>query len=89
MTSTDQDLYEIRIEGELDPSWSEWFDDLQVTNTVEGHAILHGPLPDQAALYAVLIKVQNLGLTLLSVNRAVGGEVRAAAEVPGLRRGAK
>ncbi len=60
--------YEIHLQGELDPSWSRWFDDMKITNTPDGQAILEGLLPDQAALYGVLIKVQNLGLCLLSLS---------------------
>ncbi len=66
-----QPHYEIRIEGELDPSWSTWFGDLRVVSTGDGQSVLSGPLPDQAALYGILIKIRNLGISLVSVNRVV------------------
>jgi hypothetical protein len=35
--------------------------------------LLSGPLPDQAALYGLLKKARDLGLTLVSVNRTEQG----------------
>ncbi|HYO15243.1 MAG TPA: hypothetical protein VE685_18760 [Thermoanaerobaculia bacterium] len=39
------------------------------TNPCGGETILFGHLPDQAALQGVLRKIQELGLTLISVQR--------------------
>ncbi len=62
-------IYEIRVLGCLDSSWSEWFEGLAVTVKANGEMVLRGSLPDQAALFGVLIKVRDLGLPLLAVNR--------------------
>ncbi len=59
--------YQIRVRGQLDPTWSAWFDGLTVTHEPSGDTVFAGPLPDQAALYGVLEKARNLNLTLLSV----------------------
>ena len=56
----------IRIKGHLDSSWHTWFDDLEMVQEVEGTTRLRGQLPDQAALYGVLLTIRRLGLTLLS-----------------------
>jgi len=61
--------YRIRIRGHLDPAWSTMFDGLTITNVECGEALIHGPIVDQAALYGVLIKVRDLGLTLIGVCR--------------------
>ena len=61
-------IYQIRISGLLDPSWSDWFDGLAITNVTDEVTILAGPLPDQAALHGVLNKIRDLGLILLSVS---------------------
>ena len=45
---------EIRVQGHLDSSWSEWFDGMTITNVENGEAILSGPVVDQAALQGVL-----------------------------------
>jgi hypothetical protein len=60
--------YQITIKGHLDSHWSTWFDNMTITNEANGDAVLHGLLPDQAALYGVLIKIRDLGLPLLAVS---------------------
>jgi len=60
-------VYEIRVKGQIDPSWSAWFDGLQITNEPNGEALLSGYIADQAALHGVLAKVRDLNLQLLSV----------------------
>jgi hypothetical protein len=59
--------YQIRVQGHLDPSWQEWFEDLQIKPEDAGTSLLSGPLKDQAALYGVLLKMRRLNLTLLSL----------------------
>ncbi len=60
--------YDIVLMDELDDGWQAWFDGLTVRRTEAGQTILSGPIRDQAALYGVLKKINNLGLTLISVN---------------------
>ena len=57
----------IRIKEHLDPSWQQWLDNLEVVHEVKGTTLLIGLLPDQAALYGVLLTIRRLGLSLLSV----------------------
>jgi hypothetical protein len=59
--------YVIRVKGHLDPFWQEWFDHLVITHQSDGTTLLSGPIRDQAALYGLLIKMRDLGLTLLSL----------------------
>lgn len=61
--------YQITIEGQLDPRWQVRFEGLTLTHSATGQTLLSGPLPDQAALYGVLKKINNLGLTLVAVQR--------------------
>jgi hypothetical protein len=61
--------YEIRVQGHLDQGRSEWFDGLTITYDVDDNTVLRGPLTDEAALHGVLIKVRDLALPLLAVNR--------------------
>lgn len=63
-------IYEIRVEGQLDPLWADWFDGLALTNLVEeGQAVLHGPIRDQAALHGVLTRIRDLNLTIISIKQ--------------------
>lgn len=57
----------IRMTWHLDPSWQAWFEDLQIAHETEGTTLLIGQLPDQAALYGVLLTIRRLGLRLLTV----------------------
>jgi hypothetical protein len=65
--------YTIEVQGWLDESWSDWFDDMDVVPKVsaEGTTItkLTGIVVDQAALLGLLRRLHNLHLRLLSVNR--------------------
>lgn len=63
-------FYRIGVKGQLESSWSEWFDGLTLTPCENGQMVISGLIEDQAALYGVLLKLRNLGLPLLSVNRS-------------------
>lgn len=61
-------FYEIRVRGHLSgEQWAEWFDDLTMA-TAGGETTLRGVLPDHAALYALLARLRDLAIPLLSVN---------------------
>lgn len=62
------DRYEIRLEGQLDQRWSDWFEGFALTNENDGTTTLTGHVIDQAALHGLLRRVGDLGVTLLSVN---------------------
>ena len=59
---------EIRVKGRIDEHWSEWFDGLTIAHSGQDETILTGPIPDQAALYGLIAKIRNLGLSLRSVS---------------------
>ncbi len=64
------EYYEIKIKGHLDPYWSEWFADLNLTHLDDrDETLLYGTLPDQAALHSLLERIRDLNLTLISVTR--------------------
>jgi hypothetical protein len=66
---THQTIYEIRVAGLLSPPWMDWFEGLTITLGEDGNTLLTGPMADQAALYGLLKKLRDLGLSLLSVNQ--------------------
>ncbi len=60
--------FQIRIKGQLGSQWTSWFEGLVIKPEENGETILIGPVVDQAALYGLLKKVRDLGMTLLAVN---------------------
>jgi len=65
--------YEIRVQGRLDESWSNWFNGMTIApEGASGDSpvtTLTGVVADQAALRGILERVWNLNLTLVSVRR--------------------
>ena len=62
-------IYQIRIKGQLDRKWIDWFGDVTITLEENGDTLLTCQAVDQAALHGLLKKVRDLGMPLLSVNR--------------------
>ena len=60
--------YQIRVSGHLSANWDARFEGLSIRHEPDGDTILSGDL-DQAALHGVLVKIRDLGLILISVNR--------------------
>jgi hypothetical protein len=58
--------YEIRVEGVLETYAAAWFEGLEVRSD-GSQTIITGPVIDQPALHGLLLKVRDLGLTLISV----------------------
>jgi hypothetical protein len=61
--------YEIRVGGQLDPDWADWFEGMQIDHVGQDETVLKGRVRDQAALYGMLNKLRNLGVELLDVQR--------------------
>ena len=60
--------YQIRIKGHLGLQWTDWFGGLAITLEDNGDTLLTGPVVDQAALHALLRRVRDVGMPLVSVN---------------------
>ena len=74
------EYYQIRVKGRLERRWEHWFDGLRLSIDHDT-TLLEGSLVDQAALYGVLLKIRDLGLPLLSVQRlALSGMISNIAE---------
>jgi len=63
--------YQIRVQGRLDPSWSDWLGGMVITYTKHNNGsdvtILTGEVVDQAALHGILNRIRDLNAQLLSV----------------------
>ena len=69
-------VHSIRLKGHLGGRWSDWFEDMTISNEPNGEAVLRGPLADQAALHGVLIKIRDLGLPLLAVTTVATNQAK-------------
>ena len=64
---SEKQFYQIKIEGHVNLDWSASIDEVTVQHTDDGQTILTGALLDQTALHGVLMRIRDLGLTLLEV----------------------
>lgn len=61
-------VYAVRVRGVLDPSWSSWFEGMDVRAERPGESVITGPVADQSALHGLLTKIRDLGLPIISVH---------------------
>ena len=59
--------YQIRVRGHLNHHWEEWLEGLEITYEKKGITALTGMIIDQPQLHGLLIKIRDMGLSLLSV----------------------
>jgi RimJ/RimL family protein N-acetyltransferase len=59
--------YRIRVGGHLDDHWSVWLDDMVLDRRDDGTTTLAGPVADQAQLHSLLMRVRDMGATLLEL----------------------
>jgi len=69
MDSSQLAVYQIRVKGQLDCSWADWFGGMTIAPQDNGETLLTGAVIDQAALFGLLKQVRDLGMSLVSVNR--------------------
>ncbi len=63
------EIYQIRVKGHLDNEWAEWFAGMAIVREEDGSSVLTGPVRDQSALQGLLLKIHDLALPLLSLQR--------------------
>ena len=68
-TCGQQTCYAIHVNGYLETCWSEWFEGMAITHPNEDETLLSGPVIDQAALHGLLVRVRDMSLELISVQR--------------------
>lgn len=72
-------IYQFRLQGHLSSRWADEFSGLEIINQPDGETTLTGPVRDQAELHGVLMRIRDLNLTLLAVQRLPPGEGAAQA----------
>jgi hypothetical protein len=61
--------YRIRVRSHLDEGWADWFEGMDIQHAANDETVLTGILQDQSALYGTLMKIRDLGLTLIAVEQ--------------------
>ena len=59
---------EIRVGEHIDEHWSEWFSGFKIVYTEANETILIGEVDDKSALYGLIAKLRDLGVSLIAVN---------------------
>ncbi len=60
--------YQIKVKGQLGDHWSGWFTGTSIESE-SGVTILTARQIDQSALHGLLVRIRDLGLPLISVER--------------------
>jgi len=64
------EIYHIRVKGNLDAKWADWFEGFVMAPRGNDETQLSGAVADQAALQGALAKLHSMGLPLLLVAQA-------------------
>lgn len=68
----DEAYYAIRVKSYLGADTISAFDNFAARQTANGDTVLTGLVTDQAALHGILMKIRDLGLTLVEVRNLNG-----------------
>ena len=60
--------YQIKVKGNLGKKWSDWFDGMSI-ECGNGFTTITGNVADQAALHGLIVRIRDLGLILISIQR--------------------
>lgn len=63
------DIYRFHVEGHLDHTWSAWLGEAPIQHQSDGTTLFTQAIRDQSALYGVLLKLSNIGVALIAVQR--------------------
>jgi len=69
-------MYQIKVKGGFDETWSDWFDALTVVQHKD-ETLLTGLVRDQAALHGLLAHIRDLGLPILLVEQIQEKEIKS------------
>jgi hypothetical protein len=82
----EQSIYEFRLRGHLDQSWSESFPGFALTHSTDPDGspvtIMRGPVVDEAGLHGHLTRIRDLGIPLLLVRREEPAAEETEARAP-------
>ncbi len=77
--------YQIKIQGKIDITWSEWFSGMEIVSVEDpdGDPVttLTGPVADQASLRGISNRIWDLNLTILSITQ-IEPDATIAEQIP-------
>jgi uncharacterized protein (TIGR02246 family) len=62
-------IYQFHVQGHLDRAWSAWLGDVPIQHRNDGTTMFTQALQDQSALYGLLLKLLNTGVSLIAMQR--------------------
>lgn len=62
-------MYQIRVKGHLSIDWGGEFEGMTLACEKDGCTSLTGLLPDQSALFGILLTIRDHGLELINVHQ--------------------
>lgn len=65
--------YRVRVQGQLDDHWVGWVGGVRITRNGDGTSTLVLSVADQAQLHGVLVRLRDIGVTLLLLEALDGG----------------
>lgn len=75
-------IYRFHVEGHLDQSWASWLSEPHMQYRDDGTTIFIQSIPDQAALYGVLLRLSNSGVSLIDARRMPDADGIASEQHP-------
>ena len=63
--------YRIQVRGHLPDGWFEMLERMEIIWEADGNTTIPGPIRDQSELYGLISRLQNLGITLISINQTI------------------
>ena len=63
--------YRIQVRGHLPDGWFEMVERMGIICEADGNTTISVPIRDQSELYGLIGRLQNLGLTLISINQTI------------------
>jgi hypothetical protein len=67
--------YRIQVRGHLPDGWFEMVERMEILCEADGNTTISGPIRDQSELYGLISRLQNLGLTLISINQTIAAQM--------------
>ncbi len=64
-----QEWYEVEVEGQLNPGWSDWLNGWAITLLPNGNTLLSGWVMDQPALHGLFARIRDLNLKIISLKK--------------------